>query len=131
MDKQTHIVNQAKRLPIGERREIVDAILDSIKVDEKKIDPAFRLAELIGIGEIVFDTTYEGGRKAEKSVLIRNCCAKVMRMEGYTFASIGKAMQRHPSSIMTMADRAEEMDAGFFGYEVRDKYMAFMKQALF
>ena len=131
MDKQTHIVNQAKRLPIGERREIVDAILDSIKVDEKKIDPAFRLAELIGIGEIVFDTTYEGGRKAEKSVLIRNCCAKVMRMEGYTFSAIGKAMQRHPSSIMTMADRAEEMDAGFFGYEVRDKYMAFMKQALF
>ena len=130
MDKQTHIINQAKRLPIGERREIVDAILDSIKVDEKKIDPAFRLAELIGIGEIVFGTTYEGGRKAEKSVLIRNCIAKVMRMEGYTFSEIGKAMQRHTSSIMTMADRAEEMDAGFFGKDIRDKYVQFMIQAL-
>ena len=130
MDKQTHIINQAKRLPIGERREIVDAILDSIKVDEKKIDPAFRLAELIGIGEIVFDTTYEGSRKAEKSVLIRNCIAKVMRMEGYTFSEIGKAMQRHTSSIMTMEDRAEEMDAGFFGTAIRDKYYQFMKKAL-
>ena len=131
MDKQTHIINQAKRLPITTRRAVVLAIKESIEQDEKKIDPDFRLAELIGIGEIVFDTTYEERRKAEKSVLIRNCCAKVMRMEGYTFSAIGKAMQRHTSSIMTMEDRADEMDAGFFGYEVRDKYMAFMKQALF
>ena len=130
MDKQTHIINQAKRLPIGERRGIVDAILDSIKVDEKKIDPAFRLAELIGIGEIVFDTTYEGSRKAEKSVLIRNCIAKVMRMEGYTFFEIGKAMKRHTSSVMKMEDRADEMDAGFFGTAILDKYYQFMKQAL-
>ena len=131
MDKQTHIINQAKRLPIGERREIVDAILDSIKVDEKKIDPAFRLAELIGIGEIVFDTTYEGGRKAEKSVLIRNCCAKMMRMEGYTFAAIGKAMKRHPTSVMTMNKRADEMEAGYFGYEVKTLFHEFRRMAMF
>ena len=130
MDKQTHIINQAKRLPIADRQEIVDAILDSIKVDARKIDPAFRLAELIGIGEAVFGCTYEERRKAYNSVLIRNICAKVMRMEGYTFASIGKAMKRHPSSVMTMADRAEEMDAGYFGHDIRDKYFQFMKQAL-
>ena len=130
MDKQTHIINQAKRLPIADRQEIVVAILDSIKVDSRKIDPALRLAELIRIGEIVFGTTYEGRRNAEKSVLIRNCCAKVMRMEGYTFSAIGKAMQRHHSSIMKMVDRADEMDAWYSGPDIRDKYMRFMKIAL-
>ena len=130
MDKQTHIINQAKRLPITTRRAVVLAIKESIEQDEKKIDPDFRLAELIGIGEIVFDTTYEERRKAEKSVLIRNCIAKVMRMEGYTFSEIGKAMKRHTSSIMTMEDRADEMDAGFFGTAIRDKYYQFMKKAL-
>ena len=130
MDKQTHIVNQAKRLPIDTRRSIVDAIVESIVADEKRVDPRLRLSELVRIGETIFDCTYEVGRKAPNSVCIRNCCAKVMRMEGYTFASIGKAMERHTSSIMVMVDRAEEMDAGYFGMDIRDKYMAFMKKAL-
>lgn len=130
MDKQTHIVNQAKRLPITTRRAIVDAIKESIEQDERKIDPDLRLAELVGIGERIFDTTYEMGRKAPKSVCIRNCCAKVMRLEGYTFASIGKAMERHTSSVIVMVERAEEMDAGYFGRDIRDKYMQFMKKAL-
>lgn len=131
MDKQTHIVNQAKRLPVKERRELVDAINETIKRDESLIEPRYRLADLIDIGEVVFNTTYEERRKAEKSVLIRNCCAKMMRMEGYTFAAIGKAMKRHPTSVMTMNKRADEMEAGYFGYEVKTLFHEFRRMAMF
>lgn len=125
MDKQTHIIKQAKSLPIQTRKELVDAILESLKVDKER-----RLAQLIAIGEEVFGCTYNPDRKFHGDTLIRNCCAKVLRMEGYSYQAIGDAMKRHPSSVIYMAIRAEEMDAGYFGWDIRNKYLQFMKKAL-
>lgn len=130
MDKQTHIVNQARRLTLDERKAVVDAILESIREDAARIPADIRLAQLIPIGEEVFGCKYDARRKGETDTLIRNVCAKVLRLEGNSYPKIGKAMQRHPSSVMVMEHRADEMDAGYFGLAIRDKYMQFMKKAL-
>ena len=128
IDKRAYIINQARRLPIDTRQSIVDAILESIKNDEGRIRAVDRLAQLIPIGEEIFNCTYNPKTKSNGDALIRNMCAKVMRVEGYTFPAIAKAMNRHPSSVIVMVRRAEEMDAGFFGREYQDKYKDFIKR---
>ena len=128
MDKQNRIIAQAKRLPIDSRRIIVDAILDSIARDEGKILAVERLAQLIPIGEEVFGVTYDERRKANGDAYIRNICAKVMRGEGYTFSAIGRAMKRHPTSVMSMVHRADEMASGFFGKEYQKSFNEFISK---
>ena len=130
MDKQTRIIASAKRLPIDARQEIVDAIIESIARDQGRIPPMERPAQLIPIGEEVFGCVYDARRKGNGDTLIRNVCAKVLRMDGNSYPAIGKAMGRHPSSVIVMVRRAEEMDAGYFGKDIRDKYVEFMCKTL-
>lgn len=130
MDKQTRIIASAKRLPIDARQEIVNAIIESIARDQGRIPPMERLAQLIPIGEEVFGCVYDARRKGNGDTLIRNVCAKVLRMDGNSYPAIGKAMGRHPSSVIVMVRRAEEMDAGYFGKDIRDKYVEFMCKTL-
>ena len=130
MDKQTRIIASAKRLPIDTRQAIVDAILESIARDQGRIPPVERLAQLIPIGEEVFGCVYNARRKGNGDTLIRNVCAKVLRLDGNSYPAIAKAVGRHPSSVIVMVRRAEEMDAGYFGKDIRDKYVEFMCKTL-
>ena len=130
MDKQARIIASAKRLPIQGRQAVVDALVQSIERDRGRIPTAERLAQLIPIGEEVFGCVYDTRRQSIGDTLIRNVCAKVLRLDGNSYPAIGKAMGRHPSSVMVMVRRAEEMDAGYFGPDIRDKYVEFMCKTL-
>ena len=130
MDKQARIIASAKRLPIQSRLAIVDALVSSIEADRRRTPPTERLAQLIPVGEEVFGCVYDPRRKSIGDALIRNVCAKVLRLEENSYPAIGKAMGRHPSSVMVMVRRADEMDAGYFGPDIRDKYVQFMCKTL-
>lgn len=126
MDKQTHIINQARRLPIDARLVIIKAIQESIRSDEGRILAVDRIAQLIPIAEEIFDCTYDEKRKSDSDTLVRNVCAKVMREEGYSLNAIGRAMKRHSSSVYTMSQRADGMKDGYFGKDIQAKYYQFI-----
>ena len=50
-----------------------------------------------------------------------------MRREGYSLPRIGHAMVRHPSSVIVMDRRGDEMRRGFFGDELRQAFNEFAK----
>ena len=128
ISKQTALIASARRLPIDSRIEIVKAIQESIRVDEGRVRAVDRIAQLIPIAEDVFGCTYDPKRKSDTSTCIRNVCARVMRNEEYTFSAIARSMKRHPSAVMVMVRRADEMRDGFFGKDIQEKYNQFIQR---
>ena len=128
ISKQTALIASARRLPIDSRIEIVKAIQESIRVDEGRIRAVDRIAQLIPIAEEVFGCTYNPARKSETDTCVRNVCARVMRNEEYTFSAIARSMNRHPSAVMVMVHRADEMRDGFFGRDIQTKYNEFIQR---
>ena len=128
MDKKSLLIRQAARLPVQMRREIVDGIVESIERDESAVDALTRFAQLVRTAEAVFGIQYNPDRQYPRDAYVRNVCAVVMRDEGYTLSSIGKAMGRNTSSVIAMQHRAGDMAAGYLGADVKDKYNQFMKR---
>lgn len=127
MDKKSILIRQAARLPVQMRREIVDGIVESIERDEAAVDALTRFAQLVRVAEAVFGTVYNPDRQYPADAYVRTVCASVMRGEGYTLSSIGKAMGRNTSSVVAMQHRAGDMAAGFLGQDVKDKYNQFLQ----
>ena len=50
-----------------------------------------------------------------------------MRREGYSLPRNGHAKVRHPSSVIVMDRRGEEMRRGFFGQDLQLKFYDFVK----
>ena len=128
ISKQTALIASARRLPIDSRIEIVKAIQESIRIDEGRIRAVDRIAQLIPIAEEVFGCTYDPRRKSETDTCVRNVCARVMRDEEYTYSAIARSMKRHPSSVIVMVHRADEMRDGFFGRDIQAKYNQFIER---
>ena len=128
MDKQDSIVRQAKLLPIEVRKDIVKRILDSIDRDSTAVSAAERLKELVPLAETAFEIKYEPTSRNERNVYVRNAIAWVMRNEGYTFTSIGKAMGKTPCSVISMVKRADDMAKGYCGPDVQSDFDYFMQQ---
>ena len=127
MDKN-EIVKAARRLPVESRRLIIEQLRKSIEWDETKDRAEVRLAELIPLAcEALGVTDYNPKRKANGDAYVRNLCAWAMRREGYSLPRIGHAMVRHPSSVIVMDRRGEEMRRGFFGPELREAFDTFAK----
>ncbi len=126
MDKQNTIIRQVARLPLETRKAIAVAIIRSIDRDENRTTAEVRFEQLVQIGEQVLGCNYTGNRKSTEDVYIRNMAAKVMRDDGYTYTVIGRAMHRDYTSVIVMVRRAADMEAGFYGKSLQDKYNEFM-----
>lgn len=127
MDKN-EIVKAARRLPVESRRLIIEQLRKSIEWDETKDRAEVRLAELIPLAcEALGVQEYDPRRKENADTYVRNLCAWAMRREGYSLPRIGHAMVRHPSSVIVMDRRGEEMRRGFFGPELQLKFYDFAK----
>lgn len=126
MDKKDFIVGQASRLPVDDRKAICKAILDTIERDALAVDAKTRFSQLLPVAEVVMEHKYEPRRKMNGDAYIRNLIARQMRSEGYTCTEIGAAMGRHFSSVVTMAQKADDMRDGYFGKELQQKYNDFI-----
>ena len=127
MDKKDFIVGQASRLPVDDRKAVCKAILDTIERDALAVDAKTRFKQLLPKAEVAIGWKYEPRRKMNGDAYIRNVIARQMRAEGYTCTEIGCAMGRHYSSVVTMAQKADDMANGYFGKELQNKYNEFIE----
>ena len=110
------------------RRLIIEQLRKSIEWDETKDRAEVRLAELIPLAcDALGIQEYDPRRKENADTYVRNLCAWAMRREGYSLPRIGHAMVRHPSSVIVMDRRGEEMRRGFFGDALREAFNTFAK----
>ena len=127
MDKKDFIVGQASRLPVDDRKAVCKAILDTIERDALAVDAKTRFKQLLPKAEVAIGWKYEPRRKMNGDAYIRNLIARTMRTEGYTCKDIAQAIGRHYSSVVTMAQKADDMANGYYGKELQRKYNDFIK----
>ena len=127
MAAKDYIVAQAARLPVDDRKAVCKAILDTIERDVLAVDAKTRFAQLLPKAEVVMEWHYEPRRKMNGDAYIRNLIARTMRTEGYTCKDIAQAIGRHYSSVVTMAQKADDMANGYYGKELQRKYNDFIK----
>ena len=109
MQKQINqLFEQASELPVDERRTLAGMIRSSIEMFQKQYTIGQRYDILLRAAEEVWGYKLYWTRTREDTN-IRMFIAYKMRLEGYTYSEIGKAMKRSHASILNLVRRMNDV----------------------
>ena len=102
------LFEKASELPVDERRALAGMIQSSIEMFQKHYTVSQRYDILLQFAEKTWGHKLYWTRTREDTQ-IRMFIAYKMRLEGYTFAEIGKSMKRSHASILNLVARMNDV----------------------
>lgn len=106
MDKD--LFRKVEKMSDEDKKNLIAHLQNSLQPDAKIITVDERYAKLVQIAEDMFEYRMKPSRRSLEDVMIRRFVAYRLRIEGFSYSSIGHAMGKNHATIVHLVNQVKD-----------------------
>lgn len=104
----SELFKRVENMSDEDKKSLIAHLQNSLEPDPEVISVDKRYSELLEIAEDLFDYKMKTSRRDAEDVMIRRFIAYRLRIEGFSFASIGHAIGKNHSTVFHLVRQMDD-----------------------